>query len=103
MAELRKSGEEKWIRPDSKTQVTAEHQIVGGAIVPIRVHTIVISVQHSDDISNEDMRAILKEKVIFCNSNGITPIYYFRLSTMSYQNSTWTAIPFTTSNHLVDL
>ena len=63
MAELRKSGEEKWIRPDSKTQVTAEHQIVGGAIVPIRVHTIVISVQHSDDISNEDMRAILKEKV----------------------------------------
>ena len=64
MAELRKSGEEKWIRPDSKTQVTAEHQIVGGAIVPIRVHTIVISVQHSDDISNEDMRAILKEKVI---------------------------------------
>ena len=64
-AELRKSGEEKWIRPDSKTQVTAEHQIVGGAIVPIRVHTIVISVQHSDDISNEDMRAILKEKVIF--------------------------------------
>merc|ERR1712131_204044 len=64
MAELRKSGEEKWIRPDSKTQVTAEHQIVGGAIVPIRVHTIVISVQHSDDISNEDMRTILKEKVV---------------------------------------
>merc|ERR1712123_526947 len=48
MAELRKSGEEKWIRPDSKTQVTAEHQIVGGAIVPVRVHTVVISVQHLD-------------------------------------------------------
>ena len=29
-------------------------------------------------------------------------IYNFRLSTMSYQNSTWTATPFTTSNHLVD-
>ena len=64
MAELRKSGEEKWLRPDSKTQVTAEHQIVGGAIVPVRVHTVVISVQHSDDISNEDMRAILREKVL---------------------------------------
>merc|ERR1711990_1163738 len=64
MAELRKSGEEKWIRPDSKTQVTAEHQIVGGAIVPKRVHTVVISVQHSDDITNEDMREQLKEKVI---------------------------------------
>lgn len=63
MAELRRSGEEKWIRPDSKTQVTAEHRIVGGAIVPIRVHTVVISVQHSDDITNEQMREILKEKV----------------------------------------
>merc|ERR1711970_202808 len=64
MAELRKSGEEKWIRPDSKTQVTAEHQIVGGAIVPIRIHTIVISVQHADSITNEEMRKILKEKVV---------------------------------------
>jgi len=64
MAELRRSGEEKWIRPDSKTQVTAEHRIVGGAIVPIRVHTVVISVQHSDDITNEQMREILKEKVV---------------------------------------
>eukprot|EP00463_Aulacantha_scolymantha_P001357 TRINITY_DN1985_c0_g1_i1.p1 TRINITY_DN1985_c0_g1~~TRINITY_DN1985_c0_g1_i1.p1 ORF type:complete len:114 (-),score=18.55 TRINITY_DN1985_c0_g1_i1:202-543(-) len=87
MAELRKSGEEKWIRPDSKTQVTAEHQIVGGAIVPIRVHTIVISVQHSDDISNEDMRAILKEKVV----NHVVPKQYLDSDTI------------TTSNHLVDL
>merc|ERR1711990_1142608 len=64
MAELRKSGEEVWIRPDSKTQVTAEHKIVGGAIVPTRIHTIVISVQHADTISNEEMRQILKEKVV---------------------------------------
>lgn len=64
MAELRKSGEEKWIRPDSKTQVTAEHRIVGGAIVPLRIHTIVISVQHADSITNEEMRDILREKVV---------------------------------------
>merc|ERR1711953_1150018 len=64
MAELRKSGEEKWIRPDSKTQVTIEHKIIGGAVVPVRVHTIVISVQHADYITNEEMRAILREKVI---------------------------------------
>merc|ERR1712189_161793 len=31
---------------------------------PIRVHTVVISVQHSDDITNEQMREILKEKVV---------------------------------------
>jgi len=64
MAELRKSGEEKWIRPDSKTQVTIEHKIIGGAVVPVRVHTIVISVQHADYITNEEMRAILRQKVI---------------------------------------
>merc|ERR1712212_401281 len=82
MAELRKSGEEKWLRPDSKTQVTAEHQIVGGAIVPIRVHTIVISVQHSDDISNEDMRAILKEKVV----NHVVPKQYLDSDTKYHIN-----------------
>merc|ERR1712004_40237 len=64
MAELRKSGEEKWIRPDSKTQVTIEHKIIGGAVVPVRVHTIVISVQHADSITNEEMRSILREKVV---------------------------------------
>merc|ERR1711887_20113 len=78
MAELRKSGEEKWLRPDSKTQVTAEHQIVGGAIVPVRVHTIVISVQHADDITNEDMRAILKEKVV----NHVVPKQYLDSDTI---------------------
>merc|ERR1712156_459201 len=78
MAELRKSGEEKWIRSDSKTQVTAEHQIVGGAIVPIRVHTVVISVQHADTISNEDMRAILKEKVV----NHVVPKQYLDSDTI---------------------
>jgi len=78
MAELRKSGEEKWIRPDSKTQVTAEHQIVGGAIVPLRVHTVVISVQHADTISNEDMRAILKEKVV----NHVIPKQYLDSDTV---------------------
>merc|ERR1711953_938051 len=64
MAELRKSGEEKWIRPDSKTQVTIEHKIIGDAVVPVRVHTIVISVQHADYITNEEMRSILREKVV---------------------------------------
>jgi len=58
------SKEHKWIRPDSKTQVTIEHVIKDGEVIPKRVHTIVISVQHDDDISNEDMRKILKKDVI---------------------------------------
>ena len=36
----------------------------GGACIPLRVHTIVISVQHSEDITLEEMRKQLKEKVI---------------------------------------
>ena len=36
----------------------------GGACIPLRVHTIVISVQHSEDITVEEMRKQLKEKVI---------------------------------------
>merc|ERR1712226_133567 len=65
MSHLRNtSADHKWLRPDSKTQVTIEHKSEKGRIVPLRVHTIVISVQHSDDISNEDMRAALKKDVI---------------------------------------
>lgn len=83
MARLRKSEEEPWIRPDSKTQVTAAHKLVNGAVVPIRVHTVVISVQHADYITNEDMRQILMQKVYrsklsvanFCNYLGCTKMY----------------------------
>merc|ERR1712131_85631 len=46
------------------TQVTIEHSIVNGAVVPNRVHTIVISVQHDENITNEQMRKALKEEII---------------------------------------
>jgi len=64
MSKLRKNGEMSWLRPDSKTQVTIEHKIDGGAIIPVRVHTIVISVQHSEDIQNDEMRRQLKSNII---------------------------------------
>lgn len=64
MTEKRKNGEMAWLRPDSKTQVTAEHIIKDGAVVPVRVHTVVISVQHDDNITNEEMRKQLREKII---------------------------------------
>ncbi|CAO4373451.1 unnamed protein product [Caenorhabditis nigoni] len=62
--ELRRSGELEWARPDSKTQVTIEYASEGGACVPLRVHTVVISTQHSPDIALEDLRKELIEKVI---------------------------------------
>ena len=68
MAELRRNGECAWLRPDSKTQVTIEHELRDGEVIPLRVHTVVISVQHSEDISLEDQREQLKSKVFskFC-------------------------------------
>jgi len=64
MTEERKNGNMKWLRPDSKTQVTIEHSIEKGAIIPRRVHTVVISVQHDECISNNEMRKQLKERII---------------------------------------
>lgn len=64
MTRKRKSGELNWLRADSKTQVTIEHKIDNGAIIPVRVHTIVISVQHDEYITNEKMRHLLKKEII---------------------------------------
>ncbi|NWZ87174.1 METK2 synthase, partial [Poecile atricapillus] len=90
LAELRRSGALPWLRPDSKTQVRCwgVHKALGsplfpgwpltgvpwqvtvqymqdrGAVIPIRVHTIVISVQHDEDVCLDEMRDALKEKVI---------------------------------------
>lgn len=64
MADCRRDGSLAWLRPDSKTQVTVEYKIQDGALVPLRVHTVVISVQHDPEISNEDMQRLLVEKII---------------------------------------
>lgn len=45
-------------------QVTVHYKEENGAVIPIRVHTVVISVQHDDFISVEEQKRILKEKVI---------------------------------------
>ncbi|XP_032409338.1 S-adenosylmethionine synthase [Xiphophorus hellerii] len=64
MAELRRNSTVPWLRPDSKTQVTVHYDQKDGAVVPKRVHTIVISVQHDEGISLEEQQRVLKEKVI---------------------------------------
>uniref|UniRef100_A0A8C7UF92 S-adenosylmethionine synthase n=1 Tax=Oncorhynchus mykiss TaxID=8022 RepID=A0A8C7UF92_ONCMY len=64
MAELRRNGTIPWLRPDSKTQVTVHYEQEHGAVIPIRVHTVVISVQHDDFIGLEEQKEVLKEKVI---------------------------------------
>jgi S-adenosylmethionine synthetase len=60
----RNSGEVAWLRPDAKTQVTVEYEDDNGAMVPKRVHTIVISTQHAEGVDNETIRKVLFEKII---------------------------------------
>lgn len=52
--------------------MTVQYRQDNGAVIPMRVHTIVISVQHNEDITLEDMRRALKEQVI----RAVVPAQY---------------------------
>ena len=60
LAEVRKSGKVDFLRPDGKSQVTIEYR--NGR--PARVDAVVISTQHSESVSNEDLRAAVTDLVI---------------------------------------
>ncbi|ROV89978.1 hypothetical protein VMCG_10095 [Cytospora schulzeri] len=71
MSAARRDGSLAWLRPDTKTQVTVEYEHDNGAVVPKRVDTIVISAQHSEDITTEELRKEIKEKII----NSVIPAH----------------------------
>jgi S-adenosylmethionine synthetase len=60
LSEVRKSKKLPYLRPDGKSQVTVEYR--NGK--PVRVDCVVISTQHSNDVSNEELRAGVMEHVI---------------------------------------
>jgi len=64
LAECRRNGSLAYLRPDTKTQVTAEYRMEEGACVPERVHTIVISTQTDEEVTLEQLRLDLKEKIV---------------------------------------
>ncbi|SPO24237.1 probable SAM2 - S-adenosylmethionine synthetase 2 [Ustilago trichophora] len=64
MSAARRDGTLGWLRPDSKTQVTIEYKKDGGATIPLRVDTVVISTQHAEEISTEDLRSEIMEKIV---------------------------------------
>ena len=65
LTDVRKNGTCDWVRPDGKTQVTVEYRLdENGVPVPQRVHTIAISTQHAEEVTNEQMNADLMEHVI---------------------------------------
>jgi S-adenosylmethionine synthetase len=59
-AKARKNGLITWLRPDSKSQITIEYE----GFTPKRIHTVVLSHQHDDTISYEDLKHELIERVI---------------------------------------
>lgn len=61
LTEVRKDGTLGYLRPDGKSQVTIEYDENNN---PVRVDTVVISSQHSADVSLEQIRADVVEKVI---------------------------------------
>merc|ERR1719296_63481 len=64
LTEVRKNGTLDWVRPEGKTQVTCEYKLVDGVPVPQRVHTVVISTQHSEEVTNDQIQKDLMEHVI---------------------------------------
>ena len=60
LAYVRKAGEIPWLRPDGKSQVTVEYE--DGR--PLRIHTIVVSAQHSEDVGHSEITKTLIERVI---------------------------------------
>ena len=52
------------MRPDGKVQITVEYEHIGIESVPRRVHTVLISTQHSPDVTNDKIKEDLVNEVI---------------------------------------
>src|SRR3954471_3932410 len=60
LAKARQAGELPWLRPDGKSQVTIEYE----GDRPVRAHTVVISTQNDPDVTNEQIRREVIERII---------------------------------------
>jgi S-adenosylmethionine synthetase len=80
LSDSRRSGELNYLRPDGKSQVTVEYR--DGK--PFRIDAVVISTQHSDDVTTEQLRADVMEKII----NPTVPAEYLDENTKYHINPT---------------
>ena len=80
LAQLRKENDVKWLRPDAKSQVTFKYE--SGKVHSI--DTIVLSTQHSPDISQKEIQDYIKESVI----EKVLPLQYLTKETVIHVNPT---------------
>jgi S-adenosylmethionine synthetase len=80
LSEVRKSKKVDFLRPDGKSQVTVEYR--DGK--PVRVDCVVISTQHSETVSNEELRKAVMEQVI----KPIVPAHMLDANTKFHINPT---------------
>ena len=80
LTEVRENGTLPYLRPDGKTQVTVEYD----GDTPVRVDTVVVSTQHKDTVSLEQIRKDMCEYVI----NPIVPQELVDMKTKVYVNPT---------------
>lgn len=59
-AKLRKSGEIKWLRPDAKSQVTLTYE----NDIPVGIDTIVLSTQHNEEVTQEEIKNTVIDRII---------------------------------------
>jgi S-adenosylmethionine synthetase len=80
LTQVRKDGTLPWLRPDGKTQVTVVYE--NGA--PVAVDTVVVSTQHSPEVSQADIRAAIEREVI----RAVIPAHLLTAQTKIYVNPT---------------
>ena len=64
LSAVRKDGTLPYLRPDGKTQVTVEYAEDGGHLRPVGIERVLISTQHADDLTQEQIKADLAEHVV---------------------------------------
>ncbi|KAH0793917.1 S-adenosylmethionine synthetase [Histomonas meleagridis] len=82
LTEVRKAGVLPFLGPDGKTQVTVEYEKKDKELKPIRVHTVLISTMHTDEVTLEELKTQVIDKVI----KPVIPKEYLDDKTILYVN-----------------
>ena len=82
LTEVRKSGVLPFLGPDGKTQVTVEYEKKDKSLKPLRVHTVLISTMHTDEVTLEELKKQVIDNVI----KPVIPSEYLDDKTIFYVN-----------------